>query len=429
MDSSEVDIEAERMENIKKLEEQKALEEKNTNNDIKILENKSEHISETDNTKIEALENPEQEIIKPIGEDDTIKEKIKTVDNETKVKKQNQKEEILRKSRTQKEIDFLKSYYEDIWEQRLEQAYEKSSKNVSYNTYYGWYKDIESIKINGIRKVDNTENQYFIDVDLIEKWEITNYTIVKSVWWYETKDFKIIDSKTLSSSSKSSSTKTLSGSNSYDYISNTDLKKEIDSGVENYIILDAREDIEAEVGSIPWSTHIRFAELKNGDYEKLDKNKIIYVYCYSWIRGKQVSQFLKEKWFKSRYLENWWASWYAFWWYWEGKARIYDIYSQPQYQKIIMEKELKSSIKNGAILVDSRWLKEYKAGHLENSINVPLVDLPKEDWDDYIKQIPKNSETINICDSYLNCFYAKIVWMELEKRWYKFLWVYSLVYH
>ena len=94
-----------------------------------------------------------------------------------------------------------------------------------------------------------------------------------------------------------------------------------------------------------------------------------------------------------------------------------------------MENELKESLKNWASLVDSRGLEKYKKSHPTWAINVPLSDLPKGDWDNYIKQIPKNSEVITVCDDYVNCFSAKIVWIELEKRWYKFLWVYSLTYH
>jgi rhodanese-related sulfurtransferase len=193
--------------------------------------------------------------------------------------------------------------------------------------------------------------------------------------------------------------------------------------------LDAREDIEVEVGYMPWSIHIRFADLKAWDYKKLDKEKNIYVYCRSWIRWKQVTEYLKTKWFKSRYLLKWASSWYSYWGYWNWKIKVSNVYDAPQYKKIFMKKDLESMIKNWVVLIDSRWLDEYKKEHLSNVLNVPLVDLFKDSWNDYINKIPKKSEIINICDSYVNCFYAKVVWIELERRWYKFLWVYSLIYN
>ena len=45
------------------------------------------------------------------------------------------------------------------------------------------------------------------------------------------------------------------------------------------------------------------------------------------------------------------------------------------------------------------------------------------------KIILKNSKIITVCDNYVNCFYAKVVWIELEKRGFEFEGRYSLSYN
>ncbi len=396
---SETDLENQRIANIKKMQEQEKFLEKE--NELLI---KKEKIIESTWANIEEKTNEENIEKKWTGN----------------VEKTEKQPKVSEKSKIDTEIEFLEWYYNDIWEKNLKQAYEKSSKKVSFSTYYSRYKDVENAKINGIKKVEWTENKYLVDVNLTEKWETTNYKVTKSIWWHEEGSLKILASETLSS---------FNLSKWYDYITNAQLKQEIDSWKNDYIILDAREDLEVEVGRMPWSTHIRFADLKNWEYQTLDKSKIVYVYCRSWIRWKKVTSFLKEKWLKSKYIENWASSWYAFWGYWEWKIKVSSVYTQDYYWKVFMKQELDEKLKEGAFLIDSRWIEENKKWHPTWAINVPLVDLPRWDWDWYIQKIPEKSEIITICDGYVNCFYAKIVWIELEKRGYKYIWVHSLTYN
>ncbi len=213
-----------------------------------------------------------------------------------------------------------------------------------------------------------------------------------------------------------------------EYISNEELKSKIDSGKQDFIILDAREDTETEMWKIPQSIHIRFADLKDGKHKKLDKTKNIYVYCRSWVRGKEVSEYLRQKWFKARYLKKWVSFWYGFWGDWIWEIKFDKIYGEKQYKKVFSSNELQTTVEKWAILIDSRWTEKQEENYLSAAIDLPLVDLPKSEWDKYIKKIPQKSKIIVLCDNYTNCFYAKIIWIELEKRWHSFLWRYSLAY-
>ena len=55
---------------------------------------------------------------------------------------------------------------------------------------------------------------------------------------------------------------------------------------------------------------------------------------------------------------------------------------------------LKEVISNGAVILDVRTKVEYQSGHLRNSINIPIDNLPKN-----IKKLNKNRPIITCCAS------------------------------
>jgi len=91
------------------------------------------------------------------------------------------------------------------------------------------------------------------------------------------------------------------------FISNKEFKKQyFDIKNKNIFILDAREDLEFEMWQIPWSVHIRIADLKNMKIlKKLDKTKEFIVVCWWWMRWKLTAEFLLYNGFNAKYLK-WW---------------------------------------------------------------------------------------------------------------------------
>ena len=52
-----------------------------------------------------------------------------------------------------------------------------------------------------------------------------------------------------------------------------------------------------------------------------------------------------------------------------------------------MEEDLKNIIKNGALIIDVRTIEEYKEGHIEGSLNIPIDEIGKAmSW--LIKDVP-----------------------------------------
>jgi hypothetical protein len=54
----------------------------------------------------------------------------------------------------QEKITFLKEYYSYIDKKELEKAYQISAKVIKFETFNNWYKDIEYLKINNIKKIN-----------------------------------------------------------------------------------------------------------------------------------------------------------------------------------------------------------------------------------------------------------------------------------
>lgn len=86
-------------------------------------------------------------------------------------------------------------------------------------------------------------------------------------------------------------------------ISNKDFNKIIKASNKPFI-LDARENLEYAIGKIPGSTHIRFVDLREGKWEKLPSEKIVYVVCWSGMRGKEVAEYLRSQGIVAQYLEK-----------------------------------------------------------------------------------------------------------------------------
>lgn len=199
-------------------------------------------------------------------------------------------------------------------------------------------------------------------------------------------------------------------------ITNQELASKINGEDQNYIILDAREDIEHDNGNLPGNLHIRFADLEDGAWTQLDPYTEVYVYCWSGMRGKEVAEFLREKNIQAFYLENGANSWYEEGYTWLGNIKFEEKYPDEKYKKLFTTSEVRSEITKGSLIIDARESYKYQNKHIPDSLSIPLMEIPSKDLESYMSQVPTNSQVITVCDEYVNCFYAKLVGLELEFR-------------
>lgn len=329
---------------------------------------------------------------------------------------------------------FINEYYENIANGNMEHAYAMSKKTVDFNTFQGWYSKTTKITLDNLVRIDDKKSS--IELTLYEGVAFTRYGVLMTLTLQETKPISVEKSevKVLSQGmieDKNILTDESTVFQEYDFfvknentsivITNQGFKNIIDDQQNNYIVLDARENIEYENGYFLGSLHVRFADLKAGRWIELPKDKIVYVICWSGIRGKEVAEFLRTKKIVSSYLENGANGWVEFGGKWFGNIKFGEKYTDPKYQIVFNTDEVKDRVKEGVVLVDTREPYKFKQWHISGSINIPIMYTPTTNIENVFNQVPVNSRVITVCDGYVNCFDAKITGVELERRGNQFL--------
>jgi rhodanese-related sulfurtransferase len=329
---------------------------------------------------------------------------------------------------------FISEYYKNIAIGNFERAYEMSKKAVDFNTFKGWYLKTSKITLDKLVRIDDKKSS--IELTLYEEGTFTRYGVLMTLILQsgapvrvEKSEVKILVQGLIENNNASIDEDKIS--QEYDFftknenknilVTNQDFKNITDSKQTNYIVLDAREDIEYENGYFPGSLHIRFADLKAGRWIELPKDKFIYVICWSGIRGKEVAEFLRTKKIVASYLENGANGWVEFGGKWNGSIKFGEKYTDSRYQIVFSTEEVKNKVKGGVILVDTREPYKFNQSHIAGSVNIPIMYTATINLEKVFSQVPPKSKVITVCDGYVNCFDAKITGVELERRGDEFL--------
>jgi rhodanese-related sulfurtransferase len=331
-------------------------------------------------------------------------------------------------------IDFIEDYYEAMANQELEKAYEMSKKSTNLKTFKSWYTNTTKITLDNLVRIDNTTSS--LELTLYEDYEYTRYGTVMTLKFDNETPTQVASSsvRVLSKGGfadkgdglmaiKSNSTEPFFTANENNALSinNSEFKKLLDSNSTDYIVLDAREDLEYENGHLDGSTHIRFADLRAGKWIEIPADKFVYVLCWSGIRGQEVAEFLRTKDVVASYLEGGATEWVAWGGAWTGNINFVQKYSEEKYKKLFTTPQVKVQVKNGAVLVDCREPEKFENWHISGSVSIPIMHTPTKDLDETFAQVPSGSKVITVCDGYVNCFDAKITAVGLEERGHEFL--------
>ncbi len=342
---------------------------------------------------------------------------------------------------------FIENYYKNIANSEYEAAYEVSKKSTSLETFKSWYVNTTKIILDKVSRIDDVTSS--LELTLYEGDVYTRYGVLMELKLENSKPVRIANSTvkildegtliieeispttdsdtTISTTNKVAQSEATTSSffeNNKNYpikITNKEFNKIINNGKADYIILDAREDLEYDNGYLSNSKHIRFADLKAGKWIELPEDKYIYVICWSGIRGKEVADFLRTKNLVASYLENGANGWVEWGGDWTGNIKFSEKYESEKYKKIFTTSEVKKKVANGVVLVDSREPWKFEDSKIPGSVNIPIMYTPSINLEDAFAQVPPNSTVITICDGYVNCFDAKITAVELEHRGHTFI--------
>lgn len=361
-----------------------------------------------------------------------------------------------------KYIGFIRKYYSNLATGNAEASYAVSKKSVSLATYKSWYKDVTAVSVDDIQSIDITK--YSLSLTLTEKGKTTRYGVLMNLkeddagrLSVESSKVRILSATESGVAAAASPTAKVAGSTpaqvvavpaaappsapkaavspenaaeNSDFfndnknlelaISNEDFQNVINNGGDIYV-LDSREDEEYEIGSFPNGVHIRFADLLAGEWISLPTDRIIYVFCWSGIRGKEVAEFLRSKKILSRYIENGADKWVSFGGKWNGGIKFSAAYPQERYAKTFEIAELKDKIASGTVIVDSRNKEKYNSWHIPRSINIPIIYTPSSQIEDLLEAVPAGKPVITVCDDFVSCFDAKLTGLKLERKGHEFL--------
>lgn len=359
-----------------------------------------------------------------------------------------------------KYISFIRKYYANLANGNAESSYAVSKKSVSLATYKGWYKDVTAVSVDDIQSIDVTK--YSLSLTLTEKGKVTRYGVLMNLkedsgggLSVESSEVRTLSATAPSVAAKAPTVKVVesipaqvtapatelppapkvvvlpenaaSNNNFFDdnknlglFISNEDFQNVINKGGEIYV-LDSRENEEYEIGNFSDSVHIRFADLLAGEWISLPTDRVIYVFCWSGIRGKEVAEFLRSKKVLSRYIENGADKWVSFGGKWNGGIKFSVAYPQERYAKTFELGELKDKIASGTVVVDSRNKEKWDSWHIPNSINIPIIYTPSSQIEDLLAEVPAGESVITVCDDFVSCFDAKLTGLKLEKKGHEFL--------
>lgn len=318
---------------------------------------------------------------------------------------------------------FIQDYYSNIANHDLEKAYAMSKKAVDLATFKSWYKDTTKITLDSLTRIDDKKSS--LALTLYEGDKYIRYGVLVTLLLdddtpiqVEKSEVRILEQGAVVANSQPLPvSEPIVNNDSSIFISNEEFNGITASNRNDYIILDARENIEYENGYFPGSIHIRFADLQAGRWIEIPNDKFVYVICWSGIRGKEVAEFLRTKNIMASYLENGANGWVEYGGKWMGNILFAAKYSEERYRLVFNTADVKAKVdKEGVQLVDSREPWKYQQSHIPGSVNIPIMYTPTTNLEAAFNQVKPNSQIIIICDGYVNCFDAKITGVELEAR-------------
>lgn len=317
--------------------------------------------------------------------------------------------------------EFIRSYYQAIADHQFDNAYAMSKKSVSFEIFKGWYTNTNAITIDRLQRIDETHSS--LQLTLTEGKETTRYGVLMTVRLDEQGQPVQVEQSTVRTLSETpeETREQITTQDEPLAISNDEFKQTVSGSTNGYYILDARENIEFENGHYPGAQHIRFADLKSGRWIELPTDRPVFVLCWSGIRGKEVAEFLKTKRIQARYLETGVDGWVSSGGSWTGEVAFLKVFTDDRYKKVFSIDDVERKMESGAILVDSRSPLAYQEWHIPGSISIPLMYTPTISLESSFAQVPPHSTIITVCDEYVNCFYAKLTGVELERRGHTFL--------
>jgi rhodanese-related sulfurtransferase len=162
--------------------------------------------------------------------------------------------------------------------------------------------------------------------------------------------------------------------------------------------------------------------LINGQAETLPHDKDILVICWTSLRGQEIATWLRAHGFPRAYAIQGGLQgdinmpsqpgWIDAGLPWRGHTRWSQVFA-PSYSMSL--DEAKKKFDNKATIIDVTSPKDYADGHLLGALSLPLETTTTAEVNRIISLVPPTADLLIYCNSYVNCFYAKVLGIRLQR--------------
>lgn len=185
------------------------------------------------------------------------------------------------------------------------------------------------------------------------------------------------------------------------------------------LFLDVRERAENLMGTLPGAQHIRFPDIATAGLDLAGKKVVLL--CHNGNRSSEICARLAAMGIDCRFITGGLEKWIV-----EGRAfsdsnvrSLSDLRAIPDYtnkETLISTLEFENLIVERDIqIVDTRYPKDFAAGHLPNAINIPLRSMPTDTLKIALDAL-QDKPTIAACYDRRSCFMGQVLGYELAAR-------------
>lgn len=192
-----------------------------------------------------------------------------------------------------------------------------------------------------------------------------------------------------------------------------------DKNAQKTLFFDVRERAENMMGTLPGAQHIRFPDIATAGLN-LEGNKVVLL-CHNGNRSSETCARLAAMGIDCRFITGGLEKWIV-----EGRTftdsnvrKLSDLRAIPDYKNketLISTPQFENHVLDSDIqIVDTRYPKDFAAGHLPNAINIPLRAMPTDKLKTALGAL-QNKPTVVACYDRRSCFMGQVLGYEMAAR-------------
>ncbi|WP_227512147.1 PEP/pyruvate-binding domain-containing protein [Tritonibacter mobilis] len=181
---------------------------------------------------------------------------------------------------------------------------------------------------------------------------------------------------------------------------------------------DIRESAENAMGTLPGAEHIRFPDFR--ETPPVAPGDKVVLFCHNGNRSSETCTELAKLGIDCRFIAGGIEKWIV-----EGRSfsdsrvqSLSDLRAIPEYQnksRLMSTADFKTYMESGAAqIVDTRYPKDFEAGHLPGAVNIPLRALTTKELQSRIAKLRK-VPTVAACYDRRSCFMGQVLGLELTQ--------------